>query len=766
MRDAFWKYIVIASLVVALGLIAFLQFNAKRSISNLIDGNEQALNEFKTASQLEKLRSDLLTVESQIRGAVITEDSSHIIDIEKDIAEVKSDLALVQQSMLEKQDIKQAEQLKYLVDEKIQFSQRILDEFYAHGKKAAEQVINTNRGKRLTDSILKLTDDIDDAQQDKVSDLLQSNDLDSANAANSSIWLAVISGIALLLASVFVILRLNSQAKLIKQLDESHKRERQATELKDQFMANMSHEIRTPMNAIIGFTNLLQKGNLDNTQNQQVNAIQTSGENLLNIVNDILDFSKIEAGMMRLESTPFSLRGTLQDIEMMFREKARLRGLVLSVDIAPELPDIIEGDAIRLTQILVNLISNAIKFTDKGSIAVSVSSSPSPANKTFIENSDKLVRLCFEVRDTGIGIPKDKVDVIFDRFRQASSDITRRFGGSGLGLSIVKNLVELQGGTIEVSSVVDKGSSFTFYMPYKISDKQLQLDFKEKIPAKNRHNPPNTEGVKVLVVEDNKLNQDLIQQLLTSWQLNFTIAENGRQAIEYLKKEPYNLILMDIQMPEMDGYTTTQKIRDDLKIRTPIIALTAHALAGERERCLSAGMNDYIPKPIREDKLRSLIAQFVTIEQLPFSENTINHTTSDGFVLRDDDARLAVISPLKNGQNQDKILKLNYLQELSKGNTTFVKSMLSQFIEQMPQEIADLEKAITAKDFTLIKSLAHNMKTTVAFVGLDAALYPSLDLIENAVIKQDFQSIQQAFENVKKLCEQAAAEIQIIGNEK
>ena len=762
MRDAFWKYIVIASLVVALGLIAFLQFNAKRSISNLIDGNEQALNEFKTASQLEKLRSDLLTVESQIRGAVITEDSSHIIDIEKDIAEVKSDLASVQKSLLEKQAVKQAEQLKYLVDEKIKFSQHILDEFYAHGKKAAEQVINTKRGKRLTDSILKLTDDIDDAQQDEVSDLLHSNDLDSANAANSSIWLAIISGIALLLASVFVILRLNSQTKLIKQLDESHKRERQATELKDQFMANMSHEIRTPMNAIIGFTNLLQKGNLDNTQNQQVNAIQTSGENLLNIVNDILDFSKIEAGMMRLESAPFSLRGTLQDIEMMFREKVRLRDLILSVDIAPELPDIIEGDAVRLTQILVNLISNAIKFTHKGSIAVSVLSPPSPADKTFIENSDKLVRLCFEVRDTGIGIPKDKVDVIFDRFRQASSDITRRFGGSGLGLSIVKNLVELQGGTIDVSSIVDKGSTFTFCMPYKISDKQLQLDFKEKIPTKTS---PHTEGVKVLVVEDNKLNQDLMQQLLTSWQLNFTIAENGRQAIEYLKKEPYNLILMDIQMPEMDGYTTTQKIRDDLKIRTPIVALTAHALAGERERCLSAGMNDYLPKPIREDKLRALIAQFVKIEQLPFNENTNGNYLLNGFALRNDNAPLDVTTTLKNGQNKDKILNLNYLQELSKGNTTFVKSMLTQFVEQMPQELTDLEKAIVAKDFTLIKSLAHNMKTTVAFVGLDAALHPSLDSIENATLKQDFQSIQRAFENVKKLCEQAASEIQIIGNE-
>ena len=748
MRDAFWKYIVIASLVVALGLIAFLQFNAKRSISNLIDGNEQALKEFKTASQLEKLRSDLLTVESQIRGVVITQDSSHIIDIEKDIAEVKSDLALVQKSLLEKQDIKQAEQLKYLVDEKIQFNQHILDEFYAHGKKAAEQVINTNRGKRLTDSILKLTDDIDDAQQDEVSDLLQSNDVDSANAANSSIWLAIISGIALLLASFFVILRLNSQAKLIKQLDESHKRERQATELKDQFMANMSHEIRTPMNAIIGFTNLLQKGKLDNTQNQQVNAIQTSGENLLNIVNDILDFSKIEAGMMRLESVPFSLRGTLQDIEMMFKEKVRLRYLVLSVNIAPELPDIIEGDAVRLTQILVNLISNAIKFTDKGSISVSVSSPLSRIDKTFIENSDKLVRLCFEVKDTGIGIPKDKVEVIFDRFRQASSDITRRFGGSGLGLSIVKNLVELQGGTIEVSSVMDKGSTFTFNMPYKISDKQLQLDFKEKMPTKTANNTPNTEGVKVLVVEDNKLNQDLMQQLLTGWELNFTIAENGRQAIEYLKKEPYNLILMDIQMPEMDGYSTTKKIRDDLKIQTPIVALTAHALAGERERCLSAGMNDYLPKPIREDKLRALIAQFVTIEQLPFNENMRGDTPS--------------VSTIKNGQNQDKILNLNYLQELSKGNTTFVKSMLSQFVEQMPQEIADLEKAITAKDFTLIKSLAHNMKTTVAFVGLDVALHPSLDLIENAAVSQDFKSIQQSFENVKKLCEQAAGEIQVI----
>ena len=761
MRDAFWKYIVVASLVVALSLIAFLQFNAKRSISNLIDGNEQALNEFKTASQHEKLRSDLLTVESQIRGVVITQDSSHIIDIEKDIAEVKSDLALVRKSLIDKQAVKQAEQLKYLVDEKILFNQRILDEFYAHGKKAAEQVINTNRGKRLTDSILKLTDDIDDAQQDEVSDLLQSNDLDSANAANSSIWLAIISGIVLLLASFFVILRLNSQAKLIKQLDESHKRERQATELKDQFMANMSHEIRTPMNAIIGFTNLLQKGKLDDTQIQQVNAIQTSGENLLNIVNDILDFSKIEAGMMRLESAPFSLRGTLQDIEMMFREKVRLRGLILSVDIAPELPDIIEGDAVRLTQILVNLISNAIKFTDKGNILVSVSSDTNHEDKTVIENSDKSVRLCFEVRDTGIGIPKDKVDVIFDRFRQASSDITRRFGGSGLGLSIVKNLVELQGGTIEVSSVVDKGSTFTFYMPYKISDKQLQLDFKEKISIKTSNNAPNTEGVKVLVVEDNKLNQDLMQQLLTSWQLNFIIAENGRQAIEYLKSEPYNLILMDIQMPEMDGYTTAQKIRDDLKIRTPIVALTAHALAGERERCLSAGMDDYLPKPIREDKLRALIAQFVTIEQLPFNGNAKENTSLNGSVPRNENASVTGKMPLKNGQNQDKILNLNYLQELSKGNTAFVKAMLSQFVEQMPQEIVALEKAITAKDFTLIKSLSHNLKTTVAFVGLDAALHPSLDSIENAALQQDFQSIQQAFENVKKLCEQAAAEIQI-----
>jgi signal transduction histidine kinase/CheY-like chemotaxis protein/HPt (histidine-containing phosphotransfer) domain-containing protein len=765
MRDAFWKYIVIASLVVALGLIAFLQFNAKRSISNLIDGNEQALNEFKTASQLEKLRSDLLTVESQIRGVVITQDSSHIIDIEKDIAEVKSDLSLVQKSLIEKQAVKQAEQLKYLVDEKIQFNQHILDEFYAHGKKAAEQVINTNRGKRLTDSILKLTDDIADAQQDEVSDLLQSNDLDSANAANSSIWLAIISGIALLLASFFVILRLNSQAKLIKQLDESHKRERQATELKDQFMANMSHEIRTPMNAIIGFTNLLQKEKLDDTQKQQVNAIQTSGENLLNIVNDILDFSKIEAGMMRLESVPFSLRGTLQDIEMMFREKVRLRGLVLSVDIATELPDIIEGDAVRLTQILVNLISNAIKFTDKGSISVSVLPTSMNTDKPFIDQSEKVVGICFVVKDTGIGIPKDKVDVIFDRFRQASSDITRRFGGSGLGLSIVKNLVELQGGTIEVSSVVDKGSTFTFNMPYKISDKQLQFDFKEKIAANIAQNTPNTEGVKVLVVEDNKLNQDLMRQLLTSWQLNFTIAENGRQAIEYLKNEPYNLILMDIQMPEMDGYSTTKKIRDDLKIRTPIVALTAHALAGERERCLSAGMNDYLPKPIREDKLRALIAQFVTIEQLPFNENTKDNTPLNGFIPRNENSAIAVTSSYKNGEIQDKILNLNYLQDLSKGNTTFVKAMLTQFVEQMPQEIADLKKAIKAQDFTLIKSLSHNMKTTVAFVGLDAALHPSLDFIENAALKQDFQSIQQDFENVKRLCEQAAAEIQIIGDE-
>ncbi len=752
MKDAYWKYIVIASLIVALGLIAFLQINAKRSISELINGNEQALNEFKNETQLQKLCSNILVVESQIRGMVITKDSSHIQDIEKEIAAIKTDLDNVEKSLFSIESNKQVQQLRYLVNEKVHFSQLILDEFYTRGKDAAEKIINTNRGKRLTDSILKLADEIEEKRQNQIRELLQANDLDSIKAVNSSIRLAIISGIALLLASLFVVFRLTSQAKLIKELDESHKRELQATELKEQFMANMSHEIRTPMNAIIGFTNILQKSKLDKSQTQHVNAIQTSGENLLTIVNDILDFSKIEAGMMRIEAVPFSLRGTLQDIETIFTEKIRLRGLTLNVEIAADLPDVLVGDAVRLTQILVNLISNAIKFTEKGMISVKIDT---PLSKSSFNTADasekqdfnksKNIDLLFEVADTGIGISKDKLGVIFDRFRQASSDITRRFGGSGLGLSIVKSLVDLQGGNIDVKSAINQGTTFSFTIPYKISEVQFYAYFKDKI-AKNElllpQNTTYTEGVKVLVVEDNQLNQDLMQQLLLGWNLNFKIAANGFQALEYLKNESFNLILMDIQMPEMDGYTTTQKIRKELKIQTPIIALTAHALAGERERCLSAGMNEYLPKPIREENLKALIAQFVKVDETPIGDNDAPQSR-----------------PLKSGKNAHKILNFNYLQDLSKGNKSFVKSMLAQFVEQMPQEISELEKAISAKDYKLIKANAHNMKTTVAFVGLDKTLHPPLDLIENASLKQDILTILQTFEKVKKLCEQAIKEI-------
>ncbi len=755
MKDVYWKYIVIASLIVALGLIAFLQINAKRSISELINGNEQALNEFKNETQLQKLCSNILVVESQIRGMVITKDSSHIQDIEKEIAAIKTDLDNVEKSLFSIESNKQVQQLRYLVNEKVHFSQLILDEFYTRGKDAAEKIINTNRGKRLTDSILKLADEIEKKRQNQIRELLQANDLDSIKAVNSSIRLAIISGIALLLASLFVVFRLTSQAKLIKELDESHKRELQATELKEQFMANMSHEIRTPMNAIIGFTNILQKSKLDKSQTQHVNAIQTSGENLLTIVNDILDFSKIEAGMMRIEAVPFSLRGTLQDIETIFTEKIRLRGLTLNVEIAADLPDVLVGDAVRLTQILVNLISNAIKFTEKGMISVKIDTSLSKnsfntadASEKQDFNKSKNIELLFEVADTGIGISKDKLGVIFDRFRQASSDITRRFGGSGLGLSIVKSLVDLQGGNIDVKSAINQGTIFSFTIPYKISEVQFYAHFKDKI-AKNElllvQNTTYTEGVKVLVVEDNQLNQDLMQQLLMGWNLNFKIAANGFQAIEYLKNESFNLILMDIQMPAMDGYTTTQKIRKELKIQTPIIALTAHALAGERERCLSAGMNEYLPKPIREENLKTLIVQFVKVDDTPVGDNNLPQSR-----------------PLKSGKIGHKILNFNYLQDLSKGNESFVKSMLAQFVEQMPQEISELEKAISLKDFPLVKATAHNMKTTVAFVGLDETLHPLLDSIENAAFKQDALTIHQTFKKVRTLCEQATKEIHLI----
>jgi signal transduction histidine kinase/CheY-like chemotaxis protein len=415
------------------------------------------------------------------------------------------------------------------------------------------------------------------------------------------IWGVIMGVIAcgLLVFAFWYILSLSSrQQKMIADLNESERKIKEASSLKEQFLANMSHEIRTPMNAIIGFTNILKRTNLEPDQRRYVQNIHSAGDNLLSLINDILDLSKIEAGMIQLEETNFSLRSLVTSIAAMFDEKIKEKNLYLTTEVKEQVPDILTGDAVRLTQILVNLLNNGIKFTEEGGVKLI-------ADVVELEKEKVKLKIC--IIDSGIGIAKEKQKAIFERFQQAEAETTRRFGGTGLGLSIVKQLVELQGGTLTMKSEPGRGSEFIVVIGYKLPDEEKMLS---DALAAAEINTTSLNEVKVLIAEDNPMNQQLIKHLMKNWAINHTVVSNGVEAIEALKKEPFTVVLMDIQMPEMDGYTATSVIRNELQLQIPIIAMTAHAMMGEKEKCLQLGMNDYISKPLKETILYNIIAQY------------------------------------------------------------------------------------------------------------------------------------------------------------
>lgn len=383
--------------------------------------------------------------------------------------------------------------------------------------------------------------------------------------------------------------------------DEKVEIKAQAPSLQKAFLANISHEIRTPMNAILGFSDLLEKGNLGEKEKEYVQLIKTAGEKLLGIIEEILDISKIEAGILTLEEDNFSIQDTLKSVREKLKDKAKERDNELLFKCDDNVPDVLLGDHARLTQILLNLTDNAIKFTKKGNVQVTVKvlNNLSNKNSSVIDQIRQEWTLEFSIKDTGIGIAKDKMQHILEPFKQVESQSKRHYGGTGLGLSIAKELVELQGGTLSVISEVNQGSEFAFHITYKKSSI-------EKLPIKviqKKYDMDELCKLKILLVEDNEFNIKLILSMFSLCKIKAQVAENGRIGIEKLKEENFDIILMDMEMPVMNGYEATTIIRKELKISTPIIALTANTMAGEKEKCLQLGMNDYITKPLDADLL-------------------------------------------------------------------------------------------------------------------------------------------------------------------
>lgn len=479
---------------------------------------------------------------------------------------------------------------------------------------------------------------------------------------------------------------------------------------KDNFLSNMSHEMRTPLNAIIGFSEILKREKLNRTQIGHVNNISNAGDDLLSIINDILDLSKIESGEFFLENIPFSPAEVLKTVDEAFRTTAFEKKITLEAEIDDILPKLVVGDKSRFSQILTNLVNNAIKFTHKGFVKVS-------ASAELLKNEDCM--LTVKVQDSGIGIPEDKQQVIFQRFAQADYDTSKKFGGTGLGLNIVKLLVENFKGTLSVNSKFGEGSTFTVSIPFKIG---LESELIEQSEVNSEH-----EFIpgKILLFEDNPLNQKLGQKILSDLGHELTIVSNGVEGVEWLKQNKADLILMDLRMPEMDGYEATSIIKKELKLNTPIIAMTAHTLNQEKARCLDYGMNDFLAKPFKLDELSHKI-QTALLGKKPVPNSTSGSVKGI----------------------TDKLYDLEELELLASGNEAFVKEMSDVFMEETPEELLIIQNGILNEDFETIYQTSHKLKSSYDAIGYKNTFL--LKSIEELCKKEEsVESIESIFKRLK-----------------
>ncbi|MDJ1479662.1 PAS domain S-box protein [Cytophagaceae bacterium YF14B1] len=508
------------------------------------------------------------------------------------------------------------------------------------------------------------------------------------NKEGNDVWL-LISGAPLFddnknfIGTIGIHLDITDQKQMEKDLRDAISKAQASVKAKEIFLANMSHEIRTPMNAILGMSRLLHKTPLNEQQISFLKAITTSAENLLVIINDILDFSKIEAGKMQMEHVDFTVKDILKQVSDIIVYKAEEKGLHIKTHIDNRISKALKGDPYRLNQILLNLAGNAVKFTHQGSVKIETRLLTETENSQCIE---------FIVSDTGIGIEKEKQSDIFKSFTQEDNSVTRKFGGTGLGLSICKRLIELMGGSISVFSEKGKGTTMTFTLTFEIGNSET-LEQEEKLEEAENMLPDR----QILLVEDNEFNRMLAITVLSNQGAIVTEAVNGLDAVQKVQKKDFDLILMDIQMPEMNGFEATSYIRSHLNKQTPIIALTANAIKGEKERCLEVGMNDYLSKP--------------------FEEKDLIHRCSVWLFKKQSTMEIKVAETLKT---QEKLYDLSQLQFISRGDKNFVCKMIQLFINSSSEAVNKFKSYHKNREFDRFYSLAHQLKPNIENMGISS----------------------------------------------
>ena len=491
--------------------------------------------------------------------------------------------------------------------------------------------------------------------------------------------------IGTLIGSIGIHLDITAQKELELNLEKARKEALYSAEVKETFLANMSHELRTPLNGIMGMVRELIRKSINETESRQLESVFFAAEHLLNILNDILDLSRIDAGKMQIEKIGFRFNETILRAVDVINSKAEEKGLKIIQELPEEAGEILLGDPHRIKQILINIIGNSIKFTESGYIKIQMTVEKFTGDQRWVR---------IRIKDTGIGMDPGFMDNLFKKFVQEDASIVRKFGGTGLGLSITKELIELMGGTIAVQSAKGVGTEMTLTFPFRTgseSDLPKSADQSE-LPAGE------IEGYRVLLVEDNELNQQVATMTLSHFGLKVEVANNGKEAVEMLATEAFDIVLMDVQMPIMDGYEASRTIRNELHLEVPIIALTANALKGESDKCLSAGMNDFITKPFDEGTMLKTMAKWLKSKSL--------EAVGDEVLIRKSEAIKA------------KLYDLSKLESISRGDYTFIKKVLGIFIEHTPSAIQEIKLTASSGDFETMGKVAHRIKPSLDNLGI------------------------------------------------
>ena len=693
-------------------MILAAQIFTNQNINGLKTGNKEAAVTFTINNRLQEIVNTSFVLSNRV---------SKQNDSRQRTAAIKDSLAVMgyNASVLAKLNLDSATKYHFIklnvfIGQQLGISYKAIDALEAGDVKMNKVWADSLASIKISDSIYQTAVAIEKGLEKKLQATLGLTTEASQKLSALNKALALIAIAAILILGTIIINRHLRQAGLIKALETANAEVRKSAMIKEQFLANMSHEIRTPLNAIKGFSRLMLQTPLNDEQHKFADIIENSSNNLLHLVNDILDIAKIEAGKMMVDQKEFDLKRMLQTLEFMFMNTAGEKQLKYVWQIGEDVPQYINGDADRLYQVLINLISNAIKFTAAGYVNLSV-------NKR--SETDKGIILDFRVEDSGIGIPAEKKEIIFERFQQIGNPQETIQKGTGLGLAIVKDLILLLGGSVSVESSEGKGSVFTVTLPFEknIVDKEFTP------PGYAEDQLPEFKDARVLVAEDNKVNQLLISHMLKGYGIQPVIKENGLEIIKLLNQQEFDLLLLDVQMPLMDGYKTSAAIREKNNV-LPIVAMTAYVMLGEKEKCIAAGMNDYLAKPLEEDELKGILIKYL-------------------------DKRIK-----RNIKTADGLTQEDFLLQLAGGDKQMAGAILNEVKKEIPEEIEKLTNIIRYSNLGELSTTCHHLISSISPLGNNSHAIKKINAIQQAQVEN------AATENIIFLVQQLKEELEKISN--